>query len=72
MKQNEKDIKELIDKINYLEEKLIKSEKRYRFITENVIDVIWEYDLKIHRFTYLSPSFIYWRGVFGNIYEGSR
>ena len=63
MKNDKKDIKELTDKIRYLEEKLSESENKYRFITKNVIDVIWEFDFKKDRFTYLSPSFIYWRGV---------
>ena len=63
MKQDKKKNKELIDKINYLEEKLYESEKRYRFITKNVIDVIWEFDIKKDLFTYLSPSFVYWGGI---------
>jgi PAS domain S-box-containing protein len=38
------------------EEALLKSEERYRFITEKATDVIWQTDLK-GNFQFLSPSF---------------
>lgn len=38
------------------EQALMKSEQRYRMISENVADVIWIYNLESDRFTYLSPS----------------
>ncbi|MCK5358719.1 MAG: PAS domain S-box protein, partial [Elusimicrobiales bacterium] len=37
------------------EEKLLKSEEKYRLIADNSIDVIWKLDLKM-AFTYASPS----------------
>ncbi|MBA4384019.1 MAG: hypothetical protein C0410_04730 [Anaerolinea sp.] len=38
------------------EEKLIKSEEKYRLLTENMKDVIWILDTQTMRFTYMSPS----------------
>ncbi|MRS04155.1 PAS domain S-box protein, partial [bacterium] len=38
------------------EEKLIKSEEKYRLLTENMKDVIWTLDTQTLRFTYISPS----------------
>jgi PAS domain S-box-containing protein len=35
---------------------LLESERRYRFLTESVSDVIWVLDLDAGRFTYVSPS----------------
>lgn len=32
------------------------SEKRYRLITDNAQDVLWEYDLNTRQFSYISPS----------------
>ncbi|TLX74056.1 PAS domain S-box protein [Labilibacter sediminis] len=37
------------------EEKLIKSEEKFRYITENSIDIVWQVDKKL-LFKYLSPS----------------
>ena len=37
-------------------EALKSSEERYRFLTENIKDVIWVFDLVEKRFTYVSPS----------------
>jgi two-component system cell cycle sensor histidine kinase/response regulator CckA len=37
------------------EEAIIESEKRYRIITENLVDVIWNMDLNL-RLLYISPS----------------
>ncbi len=38
------------------EEKLVKSEEKYRLLTENMKDVIWTLDTQTLRFTYVSPS----------------
>lgn len=38
------------------EEKLIKSEAKYRLFTENMKDVIWTLDTQTMRFTFVSPS----------------
>jgi len=38
------------------EEELLKSEEKYRFITENVGDVVWTLDPETLRFTSVSPS----------------
>ncbi len=39
----------------FVEKSLIESEKKYRFITENTVDVIWLMDLNM-KFTFVSPS----------------
>ena len=44
------------------EEKLIKSEEKYRLLTENMKDVIWTLDTQTMRFTYMSPSIENLRG----------
>jgi PAS domain S-box-containing protein len=41
---------------------LRQSEKDYRLLADNVIDVIWRLDLKTMRFTYISPSIQRMRG----------
>ena len=51
---------EVVRSLEY-QEALHKSEERYRFITENVADVIYTMDLKFH-FTYISPSIYQQRG----------
>ncbi len=64
-------IKEDITERNQAEEALKESEAKFRFITDNSIDVIWQMDLKL-KFTFISPS-IY--SVFGFTQEewiGSR
>lgn len=38
------------------ETRLRESEARYRFLTENICDVVWLYDASLKRFTYVSPS----------------
>lgn len=38
------------------EEKLRKSEEKYRLLAENITDVIWVMDVTTMRFTYVSPS----------------
>ncbi len=44
------------------EESLRASEARYRFLTENMVDVVWTLDPKTGRFTYVSPSVEQLRG----------
>jgi PAS domain S-box-containing protein len=44
------------------EEKLIKSEAKYRLLTENMKDVIWTLDTQTLQFSYVSPSIESLRG----------
>ena len=44
------------------EEALIESEQKYRFIADNLMDVIWVLNLNLKRFTYISPSVFQLRG----------
>ncbi len=39
-----------------VEAELLKSETRYRLVSENVSDAIWLFNLALNRFTYVSPS----------------
>ncbi len=48
------------------EEILRESEKKYRLLSENVVDVIWTIDLQTKRFKYVSPSIEKLRGVSPN------
>ncbi|MCX8026931.1 MAG: PAS domain S-box protein [Thermodesulfovibrionales bacterium] len=45
-----------------VEKELKESEAKYRFLTENIADVVWILDLETQRFTYVSPSVIKLRG----------
>ncbi len=38
------------------EQELLESEMRYRILADNMVDVIWLYDLQEQRFTYVTPS----------------
>src|SRR3989339_1219888 len=42
-------------KVNTLEQ-LLRNEKKYRFLTEKIIDVLWVMDCDSEKFTYVSPS----------------
>ncbi len=42
--------------------KVVASEENYRLLAENIDDVIWKYDIKSKRFTYVSPSIFKMRG----------
>lgn len=44
------------------EEKLVRSEEKYRLLTENMKDVIWILDTQTMRFTFMSPSIESLRG----------
>ncbi len=51
--------KELLESKQQLESKtadLAGSEERYRFLAENVSDIIWTFNLETMRFNYVSPS----------------
>lgn len=47
----------------YAETALIKSEEKYRFLTEFASDVIWLFNLTQNKFTYMSPSIFQLRGL---------
>lgn len=44
------------------EESLKESEERYRFLAENIVDVVWILDLQNMKFNYVSPSVLKLRG----------
>jgi PAS domain S-box-containing protein len=46
----------------FVEKCLENNEKRYRFINENINDVIWIIDLETMRYSYVSPSVFKFRG----------
>jgi diguanylate cyclase (GGDEF)-like protein/PAS domain S-box-containing protein len=45
-----------IEELRQAREALQASERRYRLLADNATDVIWLYDLRQHRFDYVSPS----------------
>jgi len=45
------------------ETELRENEEKYRLLAENISDVIWVYNIKERRFTYMSPSVYNLRGV---------
>lgn len=45
-----------ITKRKQFEAELLKSEEKYRLITENASDIIWIYNIDQDKFTYVSPS----------------
>ncbi|SHJ36722.1 diguanylate cyclase [Parasporobacterium paucivorans] len=48
--------------LDHANHELMKSEERYRLITENISDVIWVLNLNKKHFTYISPSIEQLRG----------
>lgn len=48
--------------LDHAYEELIKSEERYKLITENISDVIWVFNINKKHFTYISPSIEQLRG----------
>lgn len=51
-----------ISEMKRLQEQLVSSEEKYRLLAENVTDVIWVFDTKTFKFTYISPSVFKLRG----------
>lgn len=45
-----------ISETKRLEEELEKSREQYRLIADNIVDCIWDYDIKVSKFNYISPS----------------
>jgi len=65
LKQNAEQINAINEKNIQLDlayEELIKSEERYKLITENISDVIWVFNINKKHFTYISPSIEQLRG----------
>lgn len=54
--------KQINEEVQRAKELTQRSEEKYRFLTENIIDVVWILDLVENRFTYLSPSVYKMRG----------
>jgi len=51
-----------IEERRIVEETLAKSEEKYRFLADNMRDVLWTFDVTTKFFTYVSPSVISLRG----------
>lgn len=51
-----------ITELDQAQQKLKESEEKYRFLTENISDVIWILNLSKGKFTYISPSVFQLRG----------
>ncbi|KAF0194486.1 MAG: PAS/PAC sensor hybrid histidine kinase [Bacteroidetes bacterium] len=51
-----------LSELRKTEEKLRESEEKHRFLTENISDVIWIYNITHNKFTYISPSVFHLRG----------
>ncbi len=50
------------EKTRESEQALQRSEARYRLLAENTTDVVWQFDLRTNRYTYMSPSVYQLRG----------
>ena len=60
LKQNQEQLQMLVSQSNRSMEV---SEERYKMLAENVVDVIWVWDLSLGKFTYVSPSVYQLRGL---------
>ena len=61
-KEDENEIRRLVEKLKISNEEIKKSEEKYRLITENAADVIWILNLNKRNFSYISPSVFTLRG----------
>ena len=55
VEERSKELVQELDARKQAQEKLLESESKFRLMTENSIDIIWQMDLKLS-FTYTSPS----------------
>jgi diguanylate cyclase (GGDEF)-like protein/PAS domain S-box-containing protein len=65
LKENAQQLKTIYENNKKLDKtnlELIKSEERYRLITENISDVIWVFNINKNQFEYISPSVELLRG----------
>lgn len=60
LKLNQEKLQKLVSQSNSSMEV---SEERYKMLAENVVDVIWVWDLSMGKFTYVSPSVYQLRGL---------